>query len=155
MRKWKMVAVAALMAMGASAAALADVPASLDLDAIRTQQAEIRAGANAGTGLYEDMTEATRRDLISRQDRVLRTIDGKETSEQLTEDQRMAVFNDLEWIEAAINKAEGERMVCERRKKLGSNRTERVCMTVAQQQEMRERARQELMGDVRNMRVGN
>ncbi len=155
MRNWIVGALSTLMLAAAFSPTVAGVPDALDLDAIRNQQAEIRAGVNAQTGLYEDMAETTRRDLISRQDRVLRTIDGKQTSSDLTDDQRMAVFNDLEWIEAAINKAEGERMVCERRKKLGSNRTERVCMTVAQQQEMRERARQELMGDVRNMRVGN
>lgn len=37
-----------------------------------------------------------------------------------------------------------ERMVCERRKVLGSNRPERVCKTVAQRREEKERARADM-----------
>lgn len=155
MRKWITVSLIAMVGLGNFMAAIASSGQALDLDAIRTQQAEIRAGANAGTGLYKDMSESTRLQLLSRQERMLSIIRGKASADQLTEDQRMEVFNELEWIEATINDAEDERMVCERRKKLGSNRRERVCMTVAQQRELRERAREDLTRDSRNMRLGN
>lgn len=152
-RKLVTFVVAASLAMASPA--WAGETESLNLDEVRSQQADIRAGVNAATGIYEDMSEANRRQLLERQDRVLRAIDGKTRGAELTEDAQIAVFNDLEWIEAAINRAEDERMVCERRKQLGSNRKERVCMTVAQQREMRERARAEMMRGDRNMRVGN
>jgi hypothetical protein len=155
MHKWT-ISLTLLLALGAFAPTVtAASDESLDLDKIRAQQAEIRSDAKARTGLYEDMTETTRRELFSRQNRVLVTIGDKATAAQLTENQRLAVFNDLEWIEAAINKAEDEQMVCERRAILGSNRKERICMTVAQMREARERARDEMMRGDRNMRSSN
>jgi hypothetical protein len=152
MKKW-MFSLTFMLALGAFApTAMAAIDEALDLEKVRAQQAEIRSDAKARTGLYKDMSETTRRELFTRQNRVLVTIGDKATGAQLTENQRLAVFNDLEWIEAAINKAEDERMVCERRAKLGSNRKERVCMTAAQMREARERARDEMMrsGQVRN-----
>jgi hypothetical protein len=115
-----------------------------EFEAIRTQQAEIRAGVAARTGRYQDMPESTRDQLLTKQAQVLNTIDQKSSGAELTEEQRLEVFNALEWIEAAINKDDDDRMVCERRKTLGSNRKERVCKTVAQMREERERAREEL-----------
>lgn len=38
----------------------------------------------------------------------------------------------------------GDRMVCERKKRIGSNRIERICMTESQRQAARERARNDL-----------
>lgn len=37
-----------------------------------------------------------------------------------------------------------DRMVCERKKRIGSNRIERICMTESQRQAARERARDDL-----------
>jgi hypothetical protein len=115
-----------------------------EFEAIRTQQAEIRTGVAARTGRYKDMPESTRGQLLSKQAQVLQAIDNKSSAAELTQDQAIEVFNALEWIEAAINQADDDRLVCERRKTLGSNRKERVCKTVAQMREERERAREEL-----------
>lgn len=46
----------------------------------------------------------------------------------------MEAFNTLEWIEGAINGAEGERVTCRREKIVGSNRAIRVCRTAAEEQ---------------------
>ena len=136
-------ALALLLAMPLSGAASAPV-ANFNLDAIRTQQAEIRTGVQAGSGHFKDMPQATRQELLSKQAEVLATIDGKTSAEQLNADEQSRVFNALEWIEAAINKADDERMVCELRSTLGSNRRTRVCMTAGQMREARERSRQEI-----------
>lgn len=128
-----------------AASAVASTGTPLELDLIRTQQAQIRADANARTGLYRDMPAGTRSQLLAKQDEVLATIEGKATADQLNEAQKLKVFNALEWIEATINKAEDERMICEQRTTIGSNRKTRVCMTVAEQRRMREEGRQRMM----------
>ena len=116
----------------------------LKFDDIRTQQAEIRAGVVARTGRYKDIPPSERTELMTRQNEVLALIEGKSGPSELNPDQRTKVFNHLEWIEAAINKSADERLICERRATIGSNRKERVCRTEAQMREDRERARKQM-----------
>ncbi|MFC5578683.1 hypothetical protein ACFPOA_11775 [Lysobacter niabensis] len=136
------------------AVSLANEAKVLQFDDIRTQQAEIQAGVIARTGRYKDMDSKTRDELLRRQGVVLRTIEGKEIPTDLDAEQRTQVFNDLEWIEAAINRAQDEQLVCEYRKTIGSNRKSRVCRTAAQMREERERAREELERSDPQMRRG-
>lgn len=112
----------------------------LQLDAVRVQQAEIRAGAEAGKGRYKDMPAATRQALFAEQAKVLKLLEGKKVETELTENDKMQVFNALESIEAIVNQAEDERVVCKREKATGSNRLTSVCRTVAQMREDREAA---------------
>ncbi|RDZ26784.1 hypothetical protein [Lysobacter silvisoli] len=118
--------------------------AAQEAQAIRNQQAEIRAGVEARSGRYKDMSGETRATLLTKQSEVLRTLEGKQSTAELTEQQKIDVFNSLEWIEAAINNADDERLVCERRAVLGSNRKERVCRTASQMRAERELARRQI-----------
>jgi len=113
----------------------------LMLDDIRTQQNEIRDGVEAGTGRYKDLSASQRSELLSKQARMLQTIEGKHSTEDLNAQQKTEVFNTLEWIEAVVNNDGEDRMVCERRPVLGSTRKERVCKTASQWREEREAAR--------------
>ena len=125
----------------------------LKFDDIRTQQAEIRAGVVARTGRYKDMPPSERTELMNRQTEVLTMIEGKNAPSELNPDQRTKVFNHLEGIEATLNKSADERLICERRTTIGSNRKERVCRTAAQLREDRERARREM--ETRGGRFGD
>jgi hypothetical protein len=136
-------AVLAMASFGASADN-AGVGKPLEIAAVTTQQAQIRDDVLAKRGRYKDMPASTRDELLSRQARLMKLLEGKKTADDLTLDQQTEAFNALEWIEAAINHAEDERMVCRREKQLGSTRTTRVCRTVAQEREARERARESL-----------
>jgi hypothetical protein len=131
------------MAFGALAAV-----APLKFDDVRAQQKEIRAGVMAGTGRYKDMPEQDKQKLIKEQDQLLTLIGDKQDPSQLDPDQRVAAFNILESIEAAINKAEDERMVCERYQKTGTNRKVTVCRTQRQVKESRDRARRQMEGSM-------
>ncbi|HEY0659757.1 MAG TPA: hypothetical protein VGD21_00315 [Lysobacter sp.] len=104
----------------------------LQFDTIRSQQAEIRAGIEASTGLYKDLPSSTRSELLAKQSLLFRLMEGKQSTNDLSEEQKMQVFNTLEWIEATVKNKEDERLVCERRQILGSTRKERVCKTAAQ-----------------------
>ena len=136
---------ALVLALALAVPALASADnGGLKFDDIRTQQDEIRAGVIARSGPYKDMDSKTRTELLTRQTEILTLIDGKHVPADLNQDQRTRVFNHLEWIEAAINGAEDERLICERRATIGSNRKTRVCKTVAQLREERERSREQL-----------
>ena len=136
-------AVVALV-LSALAPSLSAAPAVLALDAVRTQQAEIRIGVESRTGIYKQLSESDRDLLLREQTQLLRIIDDKRTADDLELPQRIAVFNSLEQIEALVNKAEDERMVCEYTKKIGSQRKTRVCRTVAQLREHREMIRSQI-----------
>jgi hypothetical protein len=140
----------------ALALALPAVAASeaLQLDAIRAQQASIRAGVEANAAIpYKELSAATRAELLARQEKMLALISGKSSESELTEEQRTEVTTTLAWIDAKLKEAEDDRMVCERRQILGSNRKERVCMTAAQMRAQKEAARQTV--DPSGMKMGN
>ena len=125
----------------------------LEIARIVNQQREIRADLMAGAGRYKQMPASKREQILKKQDDLLRMLEGKETSDDLSTDQQMAAFNSLEWIEAAINDEEGERMVCRRERTIGSNRITRICRTEAQMEAEREMARDELdRGDMQMIR---
>ena len=145
MRNMKFAAVLALAFAFAVPSASATVDSKvMQIKDIQTQQAEIRAGVEARSGRYKDLSSDTRNQLLTKQAQMLSILDGKQSTDQLSEDQKTEVFNTLEWIEATVNNSDDERMVCERRQILGSTRKERVCKTVAQMRQEREAAREQM-----------
>lgn len=131
-----------MCAMPAAQSASSEKP--LVIEEITAQQQQIRADLLNPRGRYREMSQSTRSELLERQSRLLQMLAGKASIDGLTEEQRMETLDTLKWIETAIGNAEDERMVCELRRKLGTQRKERVCMTVRQQREMREAARDRL-----------
>jgi hypothetical protein len=144
MRKRSLLAHWTLALLLATTSTLA-MAGSMDLETIRTQQREIRKGATAREGIYARMATDKRDELIVRQDRLFKLLEGKKTSDELGESERLEAFNELEWIEATINQEPDERMVCRREKKLGSNRISQVCRTAAEEAQQREEARKRLL----------
>lgn len=124
-----MLLVACLVALPAFAS---DVAVNTDVKAIVAQQQAIRVEVQAAAGRYKDMPSDKRADLLARQDRVLNMLEGHELSTELSQNQQLQLFNELEAIGALVNDAEDERMICERVKPVGSNRPVRMCKTVAQ-----------------------
>lgn len=118
---------------------------SLKLDTVRVQQATIRAGVEAHSSApYKELSPPVRGELLDRQAKMLRVIDGKQSESELTEEQRTEVSATLAWIDAKLQEARDDRMVCERRATIGSNRKERVCMTAAQMRAQRDAAREQM-----------
>lgn len=124
----------------ASAESQAPVLVETDAAAIVAQQHEIRQAAQQRSGRYKDMAGADRDRLLQTQDRVLGRLEGRTRTTELPRVDQVALFNDLEEISALVNKAEDDRMVCERSRPIGSNRPVSVCKTVAQRREERERS---------------
>lgn len=134
-----------MFALLVPAMALASENGSLDLRKIVSQQTQIRSDVLASRG-YRGLSESTRTELLARQERLLRLIEGKQSAQDLDADQRMLAFNELEWIEGALNDEQDDRLVCKQEKKVGSNRPVRICRTAAQIQQEREAAL-EALGD--------
>lgn len=123
-------------------------PATLQIDAIVAQQTQIREEVLAGSGRYKDMPKSTKDELLTKQAALLKMLDGKRDTGELTKEQRLEAFNTLEWIEATINKDQGERMICQRERKTGSLRVTTVCKTQRQINEEHERARRQSEGSM-------
>ena len=122
---------------------------NLDANAIRAQQAAIQADAMARTGRYKDMSDSNLQALRQHQELVAAMLGNVNMTTELSEVDQIAVFNELEAISAIINRAEDERMVCERYRPVGTNRPTTVCRTVAQRRADKELAEQSLRRDSR------
>ncbi len=107
---------------------------------IRTAQADLRQAIERKSGNYSQFSDDERKDIFARQDEVLVLIEGKNTNEELAPDDRIALANALAAVDAAVTRAEDNRMICERIKPIGSNRPQNKCMTVAQRRKLREAA---------------
>lgn len=135
----------AVALLAAPAAESAD-QSNLDASAIRTQQQQIRADAMARKGPYAKLSPKQQRELQHQQDRVSQLLrsDVQQTTE-LPETDQVALFNALEAIEAIVNNAEDERLVCERHKPVGTNRPRTVCKTAAQRAAQRDASQERVI----------
>jgi hypothetical protein len=140
----KLIALSAALAMSSMVVMAAADPQQLTIRDIVTQQTQLRSQVTAGKGAFKDMSKAERQALAERQDRVLQMLGGSQTLDEMPPDQRTLVFNDLEWIKAAVTKAEDERLICEYTRTVGSNRMTSVCMTAKEQREYREGSQKSL-----------
>lgn len=114
------------------------------------QQTRLRAEVEAGKGPFEELPVAKRKELLTKQENILRSLEGMESIDDLGAEQRVEVEADLAWIEALVAAANDERMICHREKTIGSNRTTRVCRTAAQVERARAQARQQVTTDIQN-----
>ncbi len=140
----KRIVLSAALVMTSMVVMAAADPQQLTIRDIVTQQTQLRAQVTAGKGAFKDMSKAERKVLAERQDRVLQMLGGSETLDEMPPDQRTLVFNELEWIKAAVTKAEDERLICEYTRAVGSNRMTSVCMTAKEQREYREGSQKSL-----------
>jgi hypothetical protein len=142
---------AVLAAMLFASSALADDAGSIDStpERIRSEQAALRALVESKSGQYSYFTDDERKEILSRQDRVLGLIDAKTAISDLTPDDRIALANALAAVDAAVTRAEDNRLICERIKPLGSNRPQNKCMTVGQRRKLRDDAQSQGRGPER------
>ena len=100
--------------LGASAATFANGNTTSDLGEIHREQISYRQQAMDKAGPFKDISEPDRQALIQKQNQLITLIEGKRTLDDLARDDQTTAINTLEWIKAAITRAEDERLVCER-----------------------------------------
>ena len=108
------------------------------------QQQTLREDIQKQAGAFKDLDKADRDELLNRQARVLELLAGRQSLAELETADRGFVASELAWIDGAVRRAEDDRIVCRMEKKIGSNRSERICTTAAQQRRQREQAREQL-----------
>ncbi|MFK3647241.1 hypothetical protein ACI2IY_02245 [Lysobacter enzymogenes] len=109
-------------------------PKPFDAASVLEQQKQIRGDVEAKRGVYGQMNGDTRKELLLRQERLTKLLEGQRY-EELSPANREQAHADLAWIELAASGQEEEKVVCERVRTTGSNRVERVCRTVGQRRE--------------------
>jgi len=130
----------AVVAFSAPAFAEDTITISGTPDQIRTQQAQLRQAIERKSGNYSQFSEEERQAIFARQDDVLAVLGDKTSIDELGTDGKMRLANAMEAVDAAVNRAEDNRLICERIKPIGSNRPEKKCMTVGQRRKLREDA---------------
>ena len=145
-------AVLGLCLAASSASAIAARKAGHDLDAIRVQQTELRAQAQAGEGIFASMDGSARAKLVDRQTQLLALIDGKQGVGDINDPMQVRAFNLLEEIDAIVNDFEDQKIVCERIQKTGSHRKVKQCTTLAQKRRLQQDTEEYL--HQQNMRSG-
>ena len=87
---------------------------------------------------YEHVDNEQRRNIEEAQDQIESVLTGKSSMDQLSDDERLKLFNAHEHVVAIMNDAELDRRICKREKKIGSHRGELVCHTQRQLDEERQ-----------------
>lgn len=111
---------------------------------IVVQQSHLRAMVVAGRGPFKDLNANDRDALVKTQTRVLEMLDGHGSIDELRVDEKIELFNHLESVKAAVNRATDDRQVCERTKVIGSNRYRLLCMNVSDYREYKRQAQKAL-----------
>lgn len=111
---------------------------------IVTQQSHLRAMVVAGRGPFKDLDASEREALLKSQTRVLELLDGRASIDELRVDERLELFNHLQSVKAAVNRAEDDRQICERARVVGSNRFRLLCMNAGEYRRYKRTARESL-----------
>jgi hypothetical protein len=119
----------------------------LDANASASFEAQRAAIVEAlGDGkTYSEISAEDRNRVTAALDRMSGLLQGVQNVDQLSENNRVEVFNEQETVNTVLTQArEDSRLVCSREKKVGSNRTTSSCMTVAERRRAREDTEQQL-----------
>lgn len=95
--------------------------------------------------LYYEITDDAKAQVMQALDRMQAKLDGVQSVDQLSENDKVAVFNDQELINTLLtDAAEDSRLICQRGKTLGSNMRTNSCMTVAERRRRQEEGQNQM-----------
>lgn len=94
---------------------------------------------------YYEITEDAKQQVVQALDRMQAKLEGVSSVDQLSDDDKVAVFNDQELINTLLtDAAEDSRLICQRGKTLGSNMRSNSCMTVAERRRRQEEGQNQM-----------
>ncbi len=109
----------------------------------RTRADELRREMAPG-GKYGQLSAADQARVGKQLDRLQEVYDKREAGKRINNSDQVVLVNASEEINAVLSGDEDQKLVCEQVRKLGSNRTEKVCLTVAQRKAAREAAKADM-----------
>lgn len=99
---------------------------------IISEQKSIRADIEARSEKYSGLSGNQRQEILNNQDELFQLLDGKQSVADLSKGEQKKVIDSLDRISELTSAGDGERLVCERVKVVGSNRVERICKTASE-----------------------
>jgi hypothetical protein len=99
----------------------------------------------AHAGEYGRLSKPRLAQLQRSRDRLAKLLEGYSSSEDLSESQRVAVFNEREQFAKTLRERDKDRIVCKRAATTGTRLAKTECMTVAQREERAAAARREAL----------
>ncbi|HET6604711.1 MAG TPA: hypothetical protein VFG21_10980 [Xanthomonadaceae bacterium] len=93
---------------------------------------------------YQDLPRDAVRRLEQAQRTLFERLEGHAHASELDHDERIAVFNAQETINAIYAQAEDQKLICERRRVVGSNIPQTVCITKAERDHHRQKIKNPL-----------
>lgn len=97
------------------------------------QQIEsVRKGMESG-GRYQFVKDDERSQVNQSLEEMTRLFSKRGSLDEFTQDEKIALFNAQERANGILTKRDGERLICEHKRMLGSNQKQTVCQTYADQ----------------------
>lgn len=142
MRKFVLLSVCLSFFLAHAALASDDrIQLTQELPEIRAAQDALKAALDKKDGPYARYSESQRKTLREQQSSIYVLIDGKQTVDDLGEDNRLKLANLLMAQKAQLEQDTEDKMVCERVRVLGSNRPKLQCMSESRREQLREQQR--------------
>ena len=116
-------------------------------------QKDLRSKLDNPTGEYSHFSEADIAKMKRAQDSVFSMLSGVDSLDQLNLDQKTSLSNSLDMIKATLLSDEGNRLICYRERKIGTNIVTKRCETVAERNARAKEAAQGLRDMERNSTV--
>lgn len=134
---------ACLSVLMAHAALASDdrIQLSQELPEIRAAQDALKEALDKKEGPYARYSDSQRKTLREQQSSIYGLIDGKQSVDDLGEDNRLRLANLLMAQKAQLEQSVEDKMVCERVKVLGSNRPKMQCMSESRREQLRDQQR--------------
>jgi len=98
---------------------------------ILNTQHELRTQLDNPTGEFSRFSPADLAKMRHAQDQIFAMLNGVTSLDQLTPNQKMELSNQLDQVKATLAQNEGNRLICHRERKTGTNLVEKRCETVA------------------------
>ena len=108
-------------------------------------QHELRNKLDAPSGEYSRFDEGQVARMKHAQDNVFRMLSGVKSLDELSDNQKIEVSNSLDQIKAILLANEGNRLICYREKKTGTNLLTKRCETYADREARAREAQQQMM----------
>lgn len=119
-------------------------------------QKDLRSKLDNPTGEYSRYSQEDITRMRRAQDNVFSMLNGVDSLDQLNENQKTRLSNSLDEIKAILVADRGDRLICYRERRTGTNLVEKRCETAAQREARAQEAAEEMrrMGPTMQTRTG-
>ena len=141
-----------LLLSAGAASAFGDAQSPQTVGEILQVQHELRQNLDKPGGEYSRFSDGDIDQMKRAQDKVFQMLRGVGSLDQLNEGQKTDLSNSLDEIKSILLANKGNRLICRRERKTGTNITERHCETAAQR-EADARGSQNAIRELDNSRI--